>query len=626
MPREIGSTRGTERGYGGPSGGPSGGPPGTAEEARPGRPIPAAGDRSVAIGTASPSGANRRWMSRSRALRELLYSPQLEFLMGAHNALSAVIAEEAGFPGLWASGLGISAQFGVRDSNEASWTQVVEALEFMADATSVPILLDGDTGYGDFNSMRRLVRKLEQRGAAGVCIEDKEFPKKNSFIQGERQPLADVEEFCGKIRAGVDSRADPDFCVVARVEALIAGRGVDEALRRAEAYHEAGADAILIHSKRPDPGEVLAFAAEWGGRAPLIVVPTTYYSTPADVYRRAGISAVIWANHLLRAAVAAMREVARTVRAAEGPVDVEDRIVPVSEIFRLQGAEELLEAERRYARPARSRAGAVVLAATRGPGLEPVTEDRPKVMLPVAGKPLLRRLVEEFERQGVDDVTVVAGYKPEAIDVPGIRIVRNPDHDTTGELASLACALDALGEDTVVMYGDLLFRSYILRDLLEAPGELVAVVDSAPDPEPRDLAWCTAPDDRALFRQDVELVRVGPAPDDDLRGPTAREGDPAGPTAREGDPVPPPHGRWIGMLRVRGAGRDWIMEALEGLRPRPDFCRLGMPELLNRLVEAGRPVKVQYVHGHWLDVNDLEDLRRAADFAHGRNAPAGEGA
>ena len=95
----------------------------------------------------------------------------------------------------------------MRDSNEASWTQVLEMLEFMADATTVPILLDGDTGYGNFNNMRRLVRKLEQRGVAAVCIEDKLFPKTNSFIQGEAQPLEDIQTFCGKIQAGKDSHS-----------------------------------------------------------------------------------------------------------------------------------------------------------------------------------------------------------------------------------------------------------------------------------------------------------------------------------------------------------------------------------------------------------------------------------
>src|SRR5919108_638098 len=127
-------------------------------------------------------------LSKCARLHELIASPQLDFLMEAHNGISARIVEEAGFKGIWASGLALSAQYGVRDNNEASWTQVVEMLEFMSDITQIPILLDGDTGYGNFNNLRRLIKKLEQRGIAGVCIEDKRFPKTNSFIASGRIP------------------------------------------------------------------------------------------------------------------------------------------------------------------------------------------------------------------------------------------------------------------------------------------------------------------------------------------------------------------------------------------------------------------------------------------------------
>ncbi len=552
-----------------------------------------------------PAGAASRPQRKTTALRALLQSPELAFIAEAHNGLSARIVEEAGFRGIWGSGLSISAQFGVRDNNEASWTQVVDMLEFMADATTIPILLDGDTGYGNFNNMRRLVRKLEQRGIAGVCIEDKQFPKTNSFIGGEQQPLADIEEFQGKIKAGKDSQNDDDFCIVARVEALIAGWGLDEALKRAEAYHAAGADAILIHSKRSTPDEILAFAREWGDRAPLVIVPTKYYSTPTEVFRKAGISLVIWANHILRASVAAMTRTARELAETESLVDIEDRVAPLQEIFRLQGAEELAEAERRYLARRQSEVQAVILAASRGQGLDALTEDRPKVMVPVAGTPLLRRLVDEFKRQQINHITAVTGYKSEAIDVPGVSRVDNPDHARGGELTSLACVVDRLGQDTVITYGDLLFRSYVLRDLLDTPGDIVAVVDASPLPEDparhRDLAWCTAPDDRSVFRQDVELVHIDTT----------------------GEPAPTlPDGRWIGMLRVRGEGRQALESALNALRGQPDFARLGMPDLLNHLVDTGTPVKVMYIQGHWLDVNNEDDLRRAGEFAHGSSRPA----
>src|SRR5215813_14333841 len=285
---------------------------------------------------------------KTTQLNRLIQSEGMSFLMEAHSGLSAKIAEEAGFAGIWASGLSISASLGVRDNNEASWTQVLEVAEFMSDATSVPILLDGDTGYGDFNSVRRLVRKLEQRGIAGVCIEDKLFPKVNSFIRGKSQPLAEVEEFCGKIRAGKDSQLDDDFVIVARVEALVAGRGLGEALRRAEAYREAGADAILIHSARADASEVLAFKQEGGDRAPVVIVPTKYYSTPTRVFREAGFSVVIWANHLLRSSLAAMQETARELFSRQSLVEIEGRVASLKEVFRLQGEPELERAERLY--------------------------------------------------------------------------------------------------------------------------------------------------------------------------------------------------------------------------------------------------------------------------------------
>ncbi|HTT08156.1 MAG TPA: phosphoenolpyruvate mutase [Gammaproteobacteria bacterium] len=530
--------------------------------------------------------------TRASRLRSILQSPQLEFLMEAHNGISARIAEESGFAGIWASGLALSAQFGVRDNNEASWTQVVDMLEFMSDVTTVPILLDGDTGYGNFNNTRRLVRKLEQRSIAGVCIEDKLFPKSNSFLDSERQPLADIDEFCGKIKAGKDSQDNDNFCIVARVEALIAGWDMKEALRRAEAYRQAGADAILIHSKLGRPDEVLVFAREWANRAPLVIVPTTYYSTPVETFRRAQISVVIWANHLIRASVAAMQAAARQIRASQSPIDVEDRIATVNEIFRLQAAEELKKAEQRYAAAGQHRVQAIVLAASRGRELDGLTEARPKVMLPIGGRPLLRRLVDEFKKQGINEITVVAGYRAETIDVPGIEVTVNKDYERTGELASLACAQPDFSDNMVILYGDLLFRSYILRDLLDSNGEITVVVDSAaatPATGSPDYARCSLPDDRTVMDREVQLLQLTK----EARGSS---------------------GRWIGMVRVRGEGLRWLNDSLATLMTREKEQQLGLPDVLNHIIAQGHPVRVLYINGHWLDVNSLDDLDRASDF------------
>ena len=287
-------------------------------------------------------------MKKTTQFRQMLLSCNTEFIMEAHSGLSAKIVQEAGFKGIWASGLSMSAAMGVRDNNEASWTQVLEVLEYMSDATEIPILVDADTGYGNFNNVRRLVKKLEQRSVAAMCIEDKLFPKTNSFINGEQQELANIEEFCGKIKAAKDTQTDEDFSVVARVEALIAGLGLDEALRRAEAYYKAGADAILIHSKIAKPDQILDFMNAWQNQGPIVIVPTMYYKTPTKLLEDAGISLIIWANHLLRSSIKAMQNTAHQIYNERSLISVEPEIVSVKEIFRLQNADELKEAEKKY--------------------------------------------------------------------------------------------------------------------------------------------------------------------------------------------------------------------------------------------------------------------------------------
>jgi len=282
---------------------------------------------------------------RAGALRNLLQSEELSFLMEAHDGVSAVIARGAGFRALWASSLTISSVLGYRDASETSWSNVADIVERMADASGLPILVDGDTGHGNFNNARLFARKLQRIGAAGLCLEDKLFPKTNSLV-GHRHPLADEHEFCGRLRAVRE--ATGDFVLVARTEALIAGQGMDAALSRASAYVDAGADAILVHSRKADADEILEFAGRWREAVPLVIVPTSYYVTPVSAYRQAGIAAVIWANHNLRASIAAMRRVSARLANDESSVGIEPEIATLDELFALFGYDELSAAEERY--------------------------------------------------------------------------------------------------------------------------------------------------------------------------------------------------------------------------------------------------------------------------------------
>ena len=542
---------------------------------------------------------SRQPLTKTRQFRNLLFSEQLEFICEAHNGLSAKIVEEAGFPGIWASGLSISAQFGVRDNNEASWTQVLEDLEFMSDATKIPILLDGDTGYGNFNNMQRLIRKLEQRNIAAVCIEDKLFPKTNSFLKGDAQPMADMHEFCGKIKAGKDAQTDPDFCIIARVEAFICGWGLTEALRRAEAYHQAGADGILIHSALAVPDEILAFKREWGNRCPVVIVPTKYYSTPTDVFRQHCFSLVIWANHMLRAAVSIMQKTARALKQSENLLSIEDKVAPVSEIFRLQNAAELLEAEERYLPRGAEGASAVVLAASRGEELGELTEEQPKTMVKIQGAPILSHIVDAYNAVGMKDILVVRGYKKEAVNLPNLTYVDNADYGETGELASLSLALRSmkgLFHPTIISYGDVLFNKYIPQALCQEPDDCVIFVDSNWQDQTSyarlgGFAECTLPNSRKVFNAKVYLKQLGSR-------------------------IPPDaiHGVWMGFLKLSSTAVSDINNVIVDMLTDPNNRKAGIPQLLQELLRRGYPIRVLYTVGHWLDINSLDDVVQAGNF------------
>lgn len=526
-------------------------------------------------------------MKKTTALKQMLTSNQLEFLMEAHSGLSARIAEEAGFKGIWGSGLSISASLGVRDNNEASWTQVLDVCEYMSDATKVPMLLDGDTGYGNFNNMRRLVKKLNQRGVAGVCIEDKIFPKTNSFLRGEQQPLADVEEFCGKIKAGLDARDDDDFCIVARVEALIAGHGLKEALRRAHAYADAGATAILMHSKISKPDEIVAFMKEWGNRAPVVIVPTKYYSTPTSVFEEAGVSTVIWANHQLRASIAAMQETVKTIYNERSLISIEEKVVPVKEVFRLQNDAELEDAEKRYL-PAKEGTKAIVLAAARGKGLDELTTDRPKAMLEIDGRPLLVRSVESLRNVGVHDVTVVGGYGADSLKNLGTNLVLNNDYETTGELWSLWQAAHEFNGDCVVAYGDVLARRHVLTLLLETQGDCVLLVDSDLSERTKDyvgdFVWANKGDSRDMIGFEVDKKKMA-------YGQLGNFSD--------------AHGEWTGLVKFSTQGAKKAHEILKTWHENGKLKNAGMLDLLNEL-----DAKVVYTRAGWFDVDDYAGLMR----------------
>lgn len=285
------------------------------------------------------------------ALKNKLSSNPLITLMSAHNPLSARLAEEAGFDGIWASGFELSAAYGMPDASLLSLTQHLDITRAMCEQIGIPVVADIDTGYGNAINVLQVVGSYARAGAAAVVIEDKVFPKDTSLLAGGRQELVRVEEFQGKIEAAKSAGAAHDLVVIARTEALIADLGQDEALRRGAAYAEAGADLLLIHSKRKTPDEIVAFTKAWPGTIPLVLVPTAYPDLTEAMIRELGkIAIVIYANHAIRAAVGAMRDVFAAIKRDRGIHKVDKTIPTVEEIFDLQRVGAMKAMEKKYLR------------------------------------------------------------------------------------------------------------------------------------------------------------------------------------------------------------------------------------------------------------------------------------
>lgn len=280
---------------------------------------------------------------------QLLELNKLNIIGGAHDALSAKIVALSGYDGIWASGLGISAVHCVPDMSILSMNEFVSTASYMTFATDKPVIFDCDAGFGNLHNVFRMVKEFERAGVSAICMEDKKHPKLNSFIEKE-QICEDADVFASKIRVAVDSRKSTNLKIIARCESLISGMGQSEALRRCALYANAGADAILIHSKQKNSDEIISFCKEWKSILPVVIVPTTYPDLEINnSLLELGISTVIFANQALRASVRSMEEKLLGIRSTLSSTYYENEISSVKEIFKLQGIDQINNLEKKYA-------------------------------------------------------------------------------------------------------------------------------------------------------------------------------------------------------------------------------------------------------------------------------------
>lgn len=294
----------------------------------------------------SMGAADRRRM----ALRRGLAAGPPVVAVGAHDAMSAHLIEARGFDAVWVSGFGVSAMaYALPDLNVVTMSEMLAISRTIAGSTDLPVVVDCDNGFGGFSNVVRTVVEFDRAGVAAVCIEDNLFPKRNSLYAGAaRRDLVDTAEQARRLRAAKSAQESPLFVLIARVEALIAGHGVDAALERATSYAEAGADAILIHSTDRSLTEITAFLDAWGRTGidtPLVAVPTLFPDFSADELAAKGFSMVIFANQLMRASVRAMEDTLACLGEQGRAAAVDPHIAAVDHVFDLVHTKETIEAE-----------------------------------------------------------------------------------------------------------------------------------------------------------------------------------------------------------------------------------------------------------------------------------------
>lgn len=278
---------------------------------------------------------------------------QLTRTIGVHDTLSALVAEKYDFDALWVSGLGLSTVRGVPDASFITYKDILSVSSSIAENTNIPVIVDCDNGFGNYNNIEHIVKEFERVGVAGICIEDKPFPKKNSFLN--QSDSEDPYEFAVKINMAKKAKRNSSFNIIARIESLILGLGVEDAIQRANLYTKAGADAILIHSKSSDYTEIIEFTdifRKYNTDIPIVIVPTTYPKISQDLCIEKNINGIIYANQLLRGYLKSLEIICQNIENNKGANDLETKISSVSNVFDITNTNKLssndLWAEKTY--------------------------------------------------------------------------------------------------------------------------------------------------------------------------------------------------------------------------------------------------------------------------------------
>jgi len=561
---------------------------------------------------------------RRRKLRDALSQKGFVRIMEAHNGISALVAQDAAvtladgtvceFDGFWASSLTDSASKGYPDAEIVSWDSRFRTIQDMLLVTNKPMIVDGDTG-GDATQFEYLCSILERMGVSAVIIEDKVFPKRNSLDEAAMQTLENPQVFANKIRRGKSALISRDFMIFARLESLIANRGVEDALDRARVYLEAGADGILIHSKQKNADEISRFASEYArlfsspaNRKPLVCVPTTYNNTYEETLIEHGFNVVIYANHQLRSAYKAMKEACLSILEHSRGMEADAFCSPVKTIFDVVGFNDITSKDKKYAP---CQAAAIVLAAGTPPK-QMLTDFNglPPAAISLKGKTLLQRQRETLFNAGIHDIAAVTGYRASDVTCSGIRTIANTEYETRYILDSLLQAESCMEHGFVAVYSDILFHEEIIEKLLKTTEDITIVVDATykhharenwkPNMELVVTRSHSAQRKRRLNPHDNTIVMLSRGLD-----PTAASHEFVG----------------IAFFSAHGAEilRQVYRDSLEQYKDAPfhgakHISQASLTDMLQELIDRGFSINGLEVSNGWIEIQNRKDAESAEEM------------
>jgi len=544
-------------------------------------------------------------------------------VLEAHNGLSGIIAnniqvngESEGksfireFDAIWESSLTDSASKGHPDIEVVTFDSRLHTINEILAVTHKPMIVDGDTG-GDVNAFEYTVTKLERAGVSAVIIEDKVFPKRNSLEAGAQQNLEDPEIFAQKIRRGKSVQKSDEFMIIARLESLIAGKPMEDAVSRAKIYLQAGADGIMIHSKSKSADEILEFARIYKDickqlnlNKTLVCVPTTYNQTTEGELSAAGFRIIIHANHLLRSAYKAMMETAKTILRDQRSLEADPLCSTVREIFKTVGFLDVKEKDQENEQS--TNVPVIIPAAGEDPILQKTLNGKPKAMLEISGKTLLDHQIQTLNNGNLVDITVVAGYGRDQMQAEGIRILANPNFKNGSMLNSLFVGKEKMSNGFIMLYSDILMEDNIIKELMDRKEDIILVADNSTQyHEPQEdklVDFIIGKHQHKPARREIRFAS---------ENVVAKIGNKINPQTASHE--------FIGLARFSKTGAEQLIETYDDVvknykgqfQESEDISRFIFTDLIQEMIDRGFVVHFMEIHKGWLEIHNAEHIALA---------------